>query len=401
MKVRGSRIRSLAGLILVILMILSTVCAEDAQSLPASAGKKGKGLKIKDHVLVSCTSEESTVTVPDGVRTIGEGAFEDLKTLKKVILPDSVRKIEKRAFAGCKNLRRVVLTEESKLKKIGKQAFLNCRKLDTSFVPEGCTVASDAFEGIPDPDPTDDPGPTPTPKPTEEPTEEPAPYYPGGGVRKPPHAANTVPEGPDYDLVALDSVLELPGSGDEAANTGPMEQLTLGSETLELTLKREDRRGFTVSGIYWPESGDADPAGGINTLVLAAPEGNGIKSLWTVNGAVLRRMRKSGIARLVLQVGNRIAVLSTEEPIAGWAYEALRSRGAGSRWFNFEIEMDGEAPAVWRLRADGMLWDLTPDIHAGIYLNEAFSGTAEALKQPCDIASAAGLTQTRAERNPE
>jgi len=385
-------LRAALGIVLAIGLIAGTVLAEGvtspvsradgeaAQSSPAEKKKKN-GMKIEGTTLVSCTSEESTITVPDGVKEIGPGAFEGLKTLKKVILPDSVRRIDKRAFANCTKLRTVVLTEKSKLQKIGKQAFLNCKKLDKSFVPEGVKVAEDAFEGVPEPGPTDEPGPTEEPTPTPEP--DPGPGPSGGGGHSHPHAKNTVPEGPDYDLVDLTGLEDLP----------PMEQLTLGQETLDLTLNRKDRSGFTVSAITWQAPGgetaaESPDAPAPDTLVLTAAGGEDQRSVWTLNGALLRRMNKSGIARLVLRTGNRIAVLDTEGILGGWAYEALKSRGAGSRWFDYEIEMDGQSPAVWRVRVEDRVYELDGDIHAAIYLINGFSGTADALEHPYNMVSA-------------
>ena len=46
----------------------------------------------------------------------------------------------------------------------------------------------------------------------------------GGGGTRQPHAPNTQPEGPDYDLIAVEEP--------ETGNTGVMDQLTLGGETL-------------------------------------------------------------------------------------------------------------------------------------------------------------------------
>ena len=43
-----------------------------------------------------------------------------------------------------------------------------------------------------------------------------------------------------------------------------------------------------------------------------------------LNGAVLRRMDRSGIRHLALRSGDSIAVLETEGFLAGWKYDELR-----------------------------------------------------------------------------
>lgn len=375
---------------------------ETGQSLPMGTSDRKANetseFETDGTVLVRYHGTKSTVTVPSGMKTIGSKAFEGNTQLKKVILPDSVRVIEKKAFADCTALKKVELGTKSKLKEIKSKAFLNCGKLDTSFVPKGVKVAGDAFEGTSEPTrtpkPTGTEGPTRTPKPTKtpkpthdleptdtpEPTEEPdeeiteRPYSGGGGGgHTQPHAKSTATEGPDYDLIALDKL-----DGEEI-----MEQLTLGGETLELTLSREENRGFTVSAMHWKENGEEGPEEKRdNTLVLTAVDAKKEqKCSWELNGAVLRRMQKSGIDHLVFRVGDQIAVLNTGGTLAGWEYEKLKSLGTGSRRFEYEIEMDGET-AVWRLRVEGQAYELNEDPHAGIFLKESYVGTAEALTKP-------------------
>ena len=49
-------------------------------------------------------SDLTSVTIPDGVTTIGEGAFEDCYCLTSVTIPDSLTRIGHRAFWGCRKL---------------------------------------------------------------------------------------------------------------------------------------------------------------------------------------------------------------------------------------------------------------------------------------------------------
>ena len=358
--------------------------------------------EIQGDVLIACRSKAALVTVPDGIREIGPNAFKELKTLEAVVLPDTVEKIGARAFAECEKLREVVLSTESKLKEIGSQAFLNCKKLNTGFVPEGVQVAGDAFDGIDPPEPTavptvtpsptpaptpaptpeatekpeDEPEEEPTEEPSEEPTDMPAPMPWGGGgywsgtIHG--HARNTLAEAPEYDHISLD------GLSEEA--TAAMTRLILGGEELELALHRENEEetGFTVSSMNW-EAGADHPELPPDTLVLSAEETGGT---WRLNGAVLRRMDRSGILHLVLRAGDRIAVLETEGFLAGRRYDELKSRGTANRRFEYEIEMREDLPAQWRVTVEDEAFELTEDDRAEIYLTHVYQGPAEALDHP-------------------
>ncbi|MBP0957124.1 MAG: leucine-rich repeat domain-containing protein [Oscillospiraceae bacterium] len=88
--------------------------------------EKQKLLIIGD-ALQRCRTDKKIFTVPDGVKSIGENAFENNKALERVILPSSVKIIKRRAFAGCENLWDIDL---SHVEWIYSDAFENCRSLD-------------------------------------------------------------------------------------------------------------------------------------------------------------------------------------------------------------------------------------------------------------------------------
>ena len=59
-------------------------------------------------MFVDCKALEEIV-IPEGVTTIGYGAFRGCTNLKRVTLPDSLEDIGSEAFAGCDSLDRDTL----------------------------------------------------------------------------------------------------------------------------------------------------------------------------------------------------------------------------------------------------------------------------------------------------
>ena len=81
--------------------------------------------------------KEDEVTVPEGVKAIGEYAFSDCESLKKIILPDSVKEVKKAAFSGCSNLAEIVFSDN--VETIEKYAFSQCSSLAEIVIPEKVT----------------------------------------------------------------------------------------------------------------------------------------------------------------------------------------------------------------------------------------------------------------------
>lgn len=98
-----------------------------------------------------------SITIPDGVETIGDDAFSNCRGLLNVELPDSVTKIGERAFADCVKLKSFRIPEKitaieaytfyncyivkditlpNSITSIGKGAFFNCAKLTGVKLPE-------------------------------------------------------------------------------------------------------------------------------------------------------------------------------------------------------------------------------------------------------------------------
>ena len=85
------------------------------------------------------------IEVPDGVRVIGDGAFEGKEWIESVFLPNSVEKIGEEAFSGCKNLSYISFPDD--LFVIGRAAFKSCKSLHSIRLPDNlCEIGELAFD---------------------------------------------------------------------------------------------------------------------------------------------------------------------------------------------------------------------------------------------------------------
>jgi hypothetical protein len=89
---------------------------------------------IENGVLQKYNGPGGDVTIPAGVKEIGESAFEDCTGLTSVIIPEGVTEIEWNAFEGCKSLTSVTIP--ASVTKIGPYAFQKCAGL-TIHAPAG------------------------------------------------------------------------------------------------------------------------------------------------------------------------------------------------------------------------------------------------------------------------
>lgn len=87
----------------------------------------------------------SSTTIPNTVKTIGDGAFRD-SNISSISIPELVTSIGSGAFRGCIDL--VSINLPNSLHEIGRGAFLNCTGLkQISFGSSLTYIDGDAFEG--------------------------------------------------------------------------------------------------------------------------------------------------------------------------------------------------------------------------------------------------------------
>ena len=110
---------------------------------------------IRDGVLWSSNGnlllmDENTgsLTIPDSITAIGEGAFSNVEGLKTIIIPPTVKRIEKNAFKSNTTLENVIIQERNGegMEYIGDNAFYGCTNLKSINLPDTITyIGSAAF----------------------------------------------------------------------------------------------------------------------------------------------------------------------------------------------------------------------------------------------------------------
>ena len=94
---------------------------------------------VVNGILINGSACTGAVTIPDGVRAIGDDAFSEFNAenpkLTSVVIPDSVTEIGKSAFGYCPNLESVELP--AGLTVIEESTFTDCTSLRAIVIPDG------------------------------------------------------------------------------------------------------------------------------------------------------------------------------------------------------------------------------------------------------------------------
>ncbi len=86
----------------------------------------------------------TSITIPDGVTSIGDGAFANCTSLTSITIPDSVTRIGEKAFGGCHRLTNITIPDG--VTSIGESAFVGCTDLMSITIPDGVTsIGGKAF----------------------------------------------------------------------------------------------------------------------------------------------------------------------------------------------------------------------------------------------------------------
>ena len=90
--------------------------------------------EIIDNTLVAYNGNDSDVTIPNSVISIGESVFTGCESLTSITIPNSVTSIGNWAFYGCSSL--TSITIPNSVTTIGDWAFKGCTNLIAIKIPE-------------------------------------------------------------------------------------------------------------------------------------------------------------------------------------------------------------------------------------------------------------------------
>ena len=97
--------------------------------------------KDKSKIIAFRDKDTTSYVIPDGVTSIGDGAFWDCSSLTSLVIPESVTSIGDYAFCCCESLTDIVLPEG--VTSIGRSAFKNCISLTDIVIPDSVTSIGD------------------------------------------------------------------------------------------------------------------------------------------------------------------------------------------------------------------------------------------------------------------
>ena len=102
---------------------------------------------IHDGAFANC-SQLTNISIPNSVTSIGFSAFEHCTSLKSITLPSSLRSISEALFFGCSQLTTIHIPDS--VSSIQSYAFYHCGNLETIRIPVSVTfIGVYAFDGCP------------------------------------------------------------------------------------------------------------------------------------------------------------------------------------------------------------------------------------------------------------
>lgn len=131
----------LSALLLALAVAVTQVPVSDAEAIAPASDFQVEGSK-----LLKYTGSAEAVTIPDGIKEIGEEAFAGNDNLVKVTIGGQVEKVGYRAFADCNNLRTINVGDT--VQEVETAAFSNNKELRNVTIGTGLRkVGSGIFAG--------------------------------------------------------------------------------------------------------------------------------------------------------------------------------------------------------------------------------------------------------------
>ena len=99
---------------------------------------------IVDSVVQKYLGNAPIVSIPDGVKSIGQFAFKDKTRITDISFPEGLESIESHAFERCINISNLIFPDS--LKRIGDRAFMRCYNLSFIAFNEGIeSIGEESF----------------------------------------------------------------------------------------------------------------------------------------------------------------------------------------------------------------------------------------------------------------
>lgn len=107
---------------------------------PTLSSDNGVLLNTSENLLISCPCalNQNEYSIPQGIVTIGNRAFDNCSALSSVTIPNSVTTIEECAFYQCSNLTDISIPNS--ITYIGDNAFNYCSSLTSVTIPDSLTA---------------------------------------------------------------------------------------------------------------------------------------------------------------------------------------------------------------------------------------------------------------------